>query len=515
MENSEQRGIAGNRVESLFAMLLITITASASIYIYLRHNPGHLLVFDDSYITLQFASNFFKYGSITYDGSSFFEGATSPFHIIFIAICSLFLKIETASLAAGSIFFIASSFLSYLWTLALYNNKVIALLAGILMATSGWLVFDALNGLETTTFIFFSLLTFYLYYVYECKPYYAIPLFLSILTRPEGWFIAGALWMWQIIKYLIHRDNQTLKTLFTSLAAIALLITPYFLLVFYYTESFLPGTALAKAIFFNEGSMPFINKVGFFKNRLLPFFITVIFPIPLLMFPLMLCARRVLFLPYLWFYFISFYLFYFFLFPGAIQHYWYRYQHIFLPLMIIALAGGTYELINVCKQRSLKIAMAAVVCLCLTYNQFVSFRFAKNIYRNQIACTEETLLDLTGWIKANTPEDSSIALHDIGFVGYNSKREIVDLVGLTNPEIRKQYVSKSGRGALPFTERKIIDYLREKKPDYLVIFPEWDRFFNLLQPANIQHFDLKYTTSPLYPSELRYNVYKCNWNFCL
>ena len=511
MENSKPRSMAGGRVASLFATLLITIIACTSIYYYLQHNPENLLVFDDSYITLQFASNFFKYGAITYDGISFFEGATSPLHIIFIALCSLLLEIETASLVVGSTFFILSSLLVYLWTAVIYNNKTVALLAGILMATSGWLVFDALNGLETTAFIFFSLLTFFLYYIYECKPYYAIPLFLSILTRPEGWFIAGALWMWEVIRYLLNRDKQILKTLSFSLSIITLLIAPYFLLSFLYTESFLPGTALAKATFFNEGSMPFINKVGFFKNRLLPFYFTVVFPAPLLIFPLMLCAKRVILLPYLWFYFISFYLLYFFLFPGAIQHYWYRYQHIFLPLMIIALAGGTFELINICKQRSLKIAMAVVICLCLSYNQIASFQFVKNIYENQIACTEETLFDLASWIKNNTPKDSSIALHDIGVVGYYSERKVLDLVGLTNPETRKQYVKKSGRVALPLKERKTINYLREKKPDYLVIFPEWDRFFNVLQPSNMQNFDLTYTTSPVYPTALRYNVYKCNW----
>ena len=58
------------------------------------------------------------------------------------------------------------------------------------------------------------------------------------------------------------------------------------------------------------------------------------------------------------------------------------------------------------------------------------------------------------------------------------------MVGLTNPEMRKYYVSKSGKGLLPFTERNIITHLREKKSDYLVIFPEWDRFFNLQQNKN-------------------------------
>jgi hypothetical protein len=36
-------------------------------------NPEHFLVFDDSYITLRFASNFLRYKAITYDGSTYLE----------------------------------------------------------------------------------------------------------------------------------------------------------------------------------------------------------------------------------------------------------------------------------------------------------------------------------------------------------------------------------------------------------------------------------------------------------
>jgi hypothetical protein len=511
MENSKQKSMAVNRATSLFAMLTIIIIAWVSIHYYLKYNPGRLLVFDDSYITLTFASNFFKYGGITYDGTAFLSGATSPLHIIFIALIGLLLKIETASLVVGSIFFILSSLLVYLWTLAIYNNRAVALLAGALTATNGWLIFDALNGLETTTFIFFSLLTFYCFYLNRSKPFYVIPLFLSILTRPEGWFIAGALWLWEGMAYLRHENKHILKKIFIAQCLLVLLLLPYLLITFYYTGTALPGTATAKTIFFGESGIPLINKMGCFKNGLFLFFIVLMYPVPLFIFPLIPFARKVIVLGYLWVYYGLFCFFYFILFPCALKHYWCRYQHIFIPFIIIALSGSTYELMNLCKQKFMKIAVVVVICLCLTYNQIVSFQFVKNIYGNQIACTEKTLLDLARWIRNNTPDDSTIALHDIGVVGYYSGRKILDLVGLINPEIIKYYKGKVGTGSLPLADREIIPYLSEKKPDYLVLFPEWDRFFNLLQPTNVQYFNLKYTTAPLYPTDLRYNVYKCNW----
>ncbi len=511
MEKKEKKSMPGGRVTTIFAFLFIAIISWGSVHYYLKHNPEHLLVFDDSYITLKFASNFFRYGNITYDGNSFFAGATSPLHIIFIALCSLFLDIETASLAVGIIFFILASLLVYWWTLSIYNSKAVALLAGILMSTNGWLIFDALNGLETTTFIFFSLLTFYLFYLYRSKPFYVIPLALSILTRPEGWFIAAALWLWEGMTYLRQKKKHNFKGIFIAPFLLVLLLSPYLLSVFYYTGTPLPGTATAKAIFFGEGGIPLINKTGCFKNGLYLFFISLLYPVPLFILPLVLFSRKVISLSYLWLFYGIFCLFYFFLFPCALKHYWCRYQHIFIPFIIIALSGGTYELINLWKQKFLKTAMASVLCFCLAYNQIISFENVKSIYLNQIGCTKHTLLNLAHWIKLNTPDDSSIALHDIGVVGYYAERRIVDLVGLTNPEIKKYYVDKSGKKLLPFKDRKIITYLKAKKPEYLVIFPEWDRFFNLLAPINNQYFEHMYTTLPLYPTELRYHVYKCDW----
>lgn len=493
------------------ALLFIATIACVSIYYYLKHNPEHLLVFDDSYITLTFAANFFRYGGITYDGTSFLAGATSPLHIIFIAICSLFLDIATASLTVGTIFFILSALLVYLWTLALYNNKAMALLAGTLMATSGWLIFDALNGLETTTFIFFSLLTFYLFYTHRSKQFYVIPLYLSILTRPEGWFIACALWMWQIIGYRIHRDKQILKDLFTSLGIITLVITPYFLLSLHSTGSLLPGTAFSKAIFFAEVRWPFTIKYASLKEGFEFFYSTLLYSTPFILLLLIFFARKIISLPYLWFYYFIFYLFYFLLFPGSIKHYWCRYQHIFIPLIIMAISAGAFELYRMCRGRILKISAALLIASLLIYNQSMSFLSAKEAYSLEIDSTEKPMISLALWLKNNTPENALIALHDIGVVGFFSGRKILDMVGLVNPEVGKFYQDEQLKTPLPYSERRIIDFLKEKRPDYVVLFPEWDRFFNLLQPINKKHFQLIHTTLPLFPTEMRYHVYKCDW----
>ena len=93
MENTEKKSELASPFTTLLALLFIATISCLCLYSFLNHNPKHLFVFDDSYITLKFASNFFKYGGITYDGTSFLAGATSPLHIIFITLFSLFLEI--------------------------------------------------------------------------------------------------------------------------------------------------------------------------------------------------------------------------------------------------------------------------------------------------------------------------------------------------------------------------------------------------------------------------------------
>ena len=108
-------------LKRFWPLFLIALLSCMTCLCYMRHNPDHVLVFDDSYITLKFAANFFKYNGITYDGASYLTGATSPLHIVLVALVGLFFKLETASLLVGIIFFVFSSLLVYLWTLKIYR----------------------------------------------------------------------------------------------------------------------------------------------------------------------------------------------------------------------------------------------------------------------------------------------------------------------------------------------------------------------------------------------------------
>ena len=68
------------------------------------------------------------------------------------------------------------------------------------------------------------------------------------------------------------------------------------------------------------------------------------------------------------------------------------------------------------------------------------------------------------WVAANTPPDARLAVNDVGAIGYLSRREIVDVMGLVTPAI------------LPYRrdgEAGVLRYLERACPDYLIVFPRW------------------------------------------
>src|SRR3989338_9741449 len=73
------------------------------------------------------------------------------------------------------------------------------------------------------------------------------------------------------------------------------------------------------------------------------------------------------------------------------------------------------------------------------------------------------------WVKKNIPENSVIALNDIGAITFISDRKIIDIVGLVSPEVLKTTKGLGDRS----TERDkaLYDYFYAKKPDYIIIFP--------------------------------------------
>jgi hypothetical protein len=80
-----------------------------------------------------------------------------------------------------------------------------------------------------------------------------------------------------------------------------------------------------------------------------------------------------------------------------------------------------------------------------------------------VAIINGEMVAVAQWLDRNTPPDALIAAHDIGAIGYFTRRPLLDLAGLISPEV------------IPFIrdEAKLSEWMKAKGAHYLVTFPGW------------------------------------------
>ncbi len=84
-------------------------------------------------------------------------------------------------------------------------------------------------------------------------------------------------------------------------------------------------------------------------------------------------------------------------------------------------------------------------------------------YATDVAIINGEMVAVAQWLDRNTPPDAIIAAHDIGAIGYFTRRPILDLAGLISPEV------------IPFIrdEAKLGEWMQARGAQYFVTFPGW------------------------------------------
>ncbi|MCZ7586307.1 MAG: hypothetical protein M5R36_24940 [Deltaproteobacteria bacterium] len=273
------------------------------------------------------------------------------------------------------------------------------------------------------------------------------------------------------------------------------------------TGSWLPSTAGAKATFFVAESATLLSSAGaatfaVFKLVLrlglfVPFFLLGAwhllrkgpgrFEIPLFS--------------------LLFYAAYIARFGMALNMYWLRYQMPIVLLYVIVSGVGLGAFARWTRERRAELALRFVAAFVMLAG--ASMDFAERIvdFRKDIVSTERGAHATALWLRDNTPENALIAAHDIGAPLYFSNRRVLDLVGLTDPDVAR--VNREDR-----TKAALWTHLAERRPDYLVMFKLWDEQF-----FHFSGRDTHGVLEPVWqskPSRVRpgaqYVVYRCSWN---
>jgi hypothetical protein len=434
-------------------------------------------IFDDSYISLTYAQNLADHGKLSFDGQSWSTGATSPLHVLIMAVpIALGFDPFRVSIGVGVLSHVALCVGVYLLTWAVFRSKLAAILGALAIAFTSFAALDSGNGLETSLFmalLSFAMASFLLLPTTRGRSITGVLIALLIWTRPEGAFLLPAV---LVYRWLERPAGETVRTyLDDALLLVAPGVFALGTLVLYslVVNGTISGTASAKWRFFQEDEQSLESKVSAMGWNMGLFFGTVISLVPLA--AIVANRKQTVLFGVFWAPVVVLYLE---LFPGGFGHYFYRYQHPMLPLLAVLAAGGAVYLIDLARSRrdvviwGLVIA-ALVVAVVPMWKQYEIYQENyKQASFETYEDLEQMVLDLNTIIRP----DETLATHDIGAVGYFGDFQVLDMVGLVNDEV------------IPYHENRTVPrYFDAVGADYLLVFPEWDLWFFGLHPD--QHPD--------------------------
>jgi hypothetical protein len=340
------------------------------------------------------------------------------------------------------------------------GNPWLAMASGLFLCLEWHLVWAAASGMETLLFALLALV------VLGCLLagirrwwVYGLLAGVSVWLRPDGITLAGPVLFWIL---LAEKDWKSRLTGAISFVAVLLaVVLPYLGFNFALSGAWWPNTYFAKqAEYAIYRQLPlwqrFLQQAGLLMvgsgGLLLPGFILIIVRSARLRNWAAL-AGAIWVVGYLMMYALRL--------PVT-----YQYGRYVMPVMPVyflwSLAGMAYWVKPVEPKPWKRIVGRAWVAA----SGLILLGFwviGAKAYAQSVAIIETEMVNPAHWIAQNTPQDTLIAAHDIGALGYFGQRRLLDLAGLVSPEV------------IPFIrdEDRLAAFLDEQQADYLMTFPDW------------------------------------------
>jgi len=437
--------------------------------------PGAPL--DDVYIHLQFARNLATGQGLAFNPGQPTPGSTSPLWTLLLAgFYRLGGDLLLPARAASAVACLLTSVAAYALARRLLDDRGAALLTGLLTALSGRLVWAGSSGMETTLFALVSLVGILRHDTEQQsgRPAFGSAALFGVasLLRPEGYFLFAlacldrGLGLW-LGRHEIKAWPRRLALETLPVGLYLALVTPYLAFSYATTGHWLPNTF--RAVSGNVGYLPLrygreylalilgdhpllavflpAGMVALGARRQGPWSLTLAWAVGLPLVNAWAAPR--------------------------LRHHG-RYTMPLIPLYVLAGVAGLAALVAWGQKRAASPAFArrartglAVLALAVALPVAVWWagQFAWNVDN-----VNDMQVALGHWAAGNTPLDATLALNDIGAIGYFSQRRVVDVVGLVSPGAIDALQDKS-----PGREQNVAlcRYLSYRAPDYAVLFPNW------------------------------------------
>jgi hypothetical protein len=504
---------------STFAMLCVGVTL---LLLHLLPLSGYERAFpiDDSYISLTAARNVAQRNLLAVNLEHPLCGVTSPLNSVVVGALGKLISVETAARLVGMAAYLATAYGALIWAMQLGARRSAAMATALLSMLWGPLTFGALNGMETTTFAALLIWSFVAFEAAAARPnmVYAMGALVgaAILTRPEGWFLASALFGAELIR--CRRDWRGLARAVAAGGLALAVVAPYLIANFGLTGELLPPTVHAKQYFFNEWCYPVPLKLSIY---LLAF--TLLGPTLLMCLPLALFSGPWLRRGYPLAFMAIFYVAYFERFPSGLTQYWGRYQHPLLPVLFAGVLLGAQGVFLRARERHRRMAagFAAVVGLLLFGGGALFAKVEHAAYRYALTTARGYLTSVAAWVRDHSQPGETVGTMDIGALYYFGERPVLDLVGLADPEvsaIHRKHQDEDCDRSRRFDD--MYELVKQRRPRIIYLVPKNDALFmGLLKSDGGRHMREAWVSR----RELRlengkefdapgYTFYLCDWD---
>lgn len=445
---------------------------------------------DDSWIHYQYADNLRSGFGFSFNPCEQTPGSTSPLWVLLLSAIGFGYVIPAKLL--GMLTFLASGLLVFRILEDAGVNSWISLICGMGTFWVGRFAWAAPSGMETTSFAFLSLVGVMLWAKDtrgRLRWVTSLVFALACLLRPEGYLLlilAAATWV-------IFRVGKTTwvelaRNVFGFLLFAGLLISPY--LIFSYLTT---GQAFTSTFYVKSSTWSCEPGVAYFGWISGAFFIDqpVAFVFGIIGSLTLIAQRKVKEQPIqvmaaLWWLLLP--VAYGFLAP-CISSYYLRYTTPVLPMMMMAGGFGAQEfgrwLRNRKRPENAALKPERVFSLPASLlgegsliSLLVFFVFWMPYFGYSVSDIRTMHVKLGEWLAANTSRDAVLAVNDVGAIGFFADRRVIDLGGLVTPEVVPLILDKQPGE----WDDSLAEFLKQKRPDYLVVFPEWYPKFESLLP---------------------------------
>jgi hypothetical protein len=464
------------------------------------------LPLDDSWIHLQFARNLAAGRGLSYNPGELVTGSTAP---LWTALLSLLAYLPGNPLAwvqlLGCLLYLGA--VDATWRLAreLGLAPALAALATTLTLATGWMVWSAMSGMEVPLFTLLSLWGMILHLRERAAdrsgsgglPLAPAVLAVAAVARPEGLLLLVLALLDRCLLFtrdaaadaaaggrpgvsLRWRRPPFARLAAGGLLAVCALAGP---VLFYRLAggSFLPTTYAAKGGQMRQWlpDLKYVyNMLGMFL-RSQPY-MTLLAGGGVAQLVARLGSRRDRgLLPGLWL--VALPLVYSMMSPpgarlliGNFGRYYFPFFPVVAVLGTLAIEGAADALrpgVWAGGRRPRRLPAAFLLAALMLWPTASELVDRAAFYAHNLTDVESSDVTAARWLAPRLPAGALLAVIDIGAFKYFLPNRIVDLAGIANPDLRRE-VRRAVAGGVPF-ERAMAAAVARRRPDYVVIFPEW------------------------------------------